>query len=201
MSRVSDIVKYLNDTWKENALSRERFSPCQMYGIATQTPRNYDGSEITDSVLSVIAPDGSVEADSLAYDPAYAVQVYHRLWSSQMFPDMRDEGFGHKIEYSRRLAMSALIYMDKKRVNMNSEDMELVLLMSFPTSIPKSQLPAGFASVQFFPLGGDFNQVNLLLREFNLKDYTLGPEVVLLELKYQIECTYQKDCINTLCCD
>jgi hypothetical protein len=161
------------------------------------TPRPEGDSII--KVLSVLDDDGSVVVDNLSFDQSNSLQVYHRLFGSFLEP--KESGFGHHVSYTRVLDMSLMVMYDRGRIAMAPEDMELLINMKFPFKIPASQLPQGFASCQFHYKGAEYNQMFLFERDFGIKDFTYGPGAVLLEVKYKLECSYNPDCINVLCCD
>jgi len=199
MSKIASLVKYLNDYWSENALVDARFKGASLLGIAVQTPRKYDG-DVSDVQLSITGDEGEVIVDSVAYDSVNPLMIYHRIMGSTYLLNQRDSGFGGNISYTRKLDMSAMVYIDKSRIKLAAEDMDLLLHIKFPQQIAGASLPDGFATCHFTPIGTEFNQVYLLDRELKIKDYSMGPEVVLFELKYSIECSYQLDCIKVLCC-
>jgi hypothetical protein len=193
MARVSEIIKFVNDTWILRSFPDARFAGSAFYGMATYMP---DG----DLIKAVeINAKGLTIVDDLFYDNTKPMQIYHRMNTSRMIPSPKD-GFGNEVGMLRQLDMSALVFIDKSRIGISGEDMEMVLYYGFPNSIPKNQLTTGFTSCRFQFNGCEHNQVYLFDREFKIKNFNLSPSVVLLEVKYLIECGYQKNCINILCC-
>jgi len=193
MAHLSSIITYLNDFLKVGSLADGRFSGSSYSGIATYIP---DGD-----LVKVITTDqdGQAIINDLMYDQIYPMMVYHRLNSSKMRLSEKD-GFGNQIGMRRVLDMSMMVFIDKSRIHLSGEDMEIVIYSGFPSSIKKADLTPGFTDCIFTFNGCEHNQVFLFDREFKMKNFNLSPSVVLLEVKYTIECGYQKNCINILCC-
>lgn len=198
MNLVSNTVKFINDSLLEGSFSAARFSGSELYGIATQVPRT--GNDGVDQVMTLLNEKGETVKDNLFYEAQSPLQIYHRLWASAIVPDLKDDGFGDGISLKRILQLSMVVFASKKMVQLSAEELELIIYLQMPASLPKAQLPLGIESCFITPTGSDFNQTNLLGREFKLLNNTLEPETVLFELKYTIECKASKNCINALCC-
>lgn len=196
MSLVCDIVKFINDSLKESAFKAPRFSGSEFYGIATQVPRD------DAFVMTLLNEKGETVKDNLMYwENGGPIQLYHRLWSSSIAPDLKDDAFGDDTySLKRTLHMSMVVFATREKVQMSAEDLELFMYLQMPGTLPKAQMPAGIESCFITPSGSDFNQPQLLNREFKLTNNTLEPKAVLFELKYVIECKASKNCINVLCC-
>lgn len=199
MRGLATIVKYINDTIAENALVNARFSGHKLVGLTSQIPVTNSENETSDVKIAAFSERGEVIEDSVNYESVNSVLIYHRLFNTSNTPDDKDS-FGHNQAQRRTFYLSMFVYVNKKKTEVEASDMELLLMMKMPQSLDTASLPDGHKSCFITTTGADFNQVGIWERELKKKNFTLEPEVVLFELKYQIECTYSRECINVLCC-
>lgn len=198
MSLTADLIKFINDSLKETSFSAPRFSGSEFYGIATAVPRVDENG--VDTVVTLINEKGETVKDNLMFEKNGApLQIYHRLSSSNYTPDPK-ESWGNDEGNKRTIQLSMLIFYKRESIQLSPEDMDLVIYSGLPSSVDRTNLPTGVESCSIIPNGCDFNQTNLLNREFKLNNYTLEPEAVLFEFKYSLECKYSKNCIQILCC-
>lgn len=192
MGKIAAILTALNQALVDRAFGDTRFDGSSYYTLATYIP---NGDQIR---ACVIDENGDTVVDAITPNMTAPMTIYHRLNSSR-WVTAKDDSFGNAPMNSRRVMdMSLMVIYDKKRVHLNSEDMELMVFAALPSSI--RPLPVGFASLSLDTVSGEHSQPSLLMREFGMKDFTLSPQFVLLEVKYKMECTYSKDCIQLLCC-
>lgn len=193
MRKVADIVDYLDSFWKDNAFSDSRFHGITQMGLCIQVPKNSDPQTISvvqDKIKGEYANYESIKG---------SIQSYHRIMSSARRAESKNDAdsFGDELQpQSRSIAMSMLMFADKK-IGISADQLELILMASMPTKAP---VTTGYQSINFLHTGSEFNQRYLMEREYGIKDFTLEPDVVLIEFKYTIECVYASNCIKTLCC-
>jgi hypothetical protein len=197
--KLNSIVKFINDSWAES-LASTKFAGIKMMGVTSQIPvLNDEGLETYR--IAEFDERGQVVNDSAAMNESYSCLIYHRLWNTNN--TLNKDSFGDDEGQKRTFYMSVFVYVNKSQLGIEASDMEMILTSYMPQSIGSDLLTgkfAGVSSCNITPTGSDFNQSNLFAREFNKKNYTMEPRIVLFELKYLIECTYSRNCINVLCC-
>ena len=200
MAKVHQIVKYINDSLMEGVFSDKRFSGSGVYGIATQVPRAIDSEGHYDIVMPIIDESGNTVLDDAFYNQNEPMRIFHRIISSGYSPD-QPASFGSNMESKRTIGMGMVIFADKKRVQINAEDLDLMAHIEMPRIVPKSMMQAGYGQMSISHQQTELNQVILFGQLFRKYDFTLEPQVVLLELKYSIEYTATAACIKSLCCN
>ena len=202
MSGINSIVKHLNDKWKGNALSDSRFPGVKTHGVAIQIPVNSDSGLTYD--ICELQQDGTVEASGLSYETIDgSVMTYHRILSTYRKQESgRDtDSFGDETQpLSHFFNMSMLVFMNRKQTKLTTDQMDLLLMASMENEVAQEDLPDGYLNISFTHTGSEYNSQYLYEREFNLKNYSSEPDIVLFEFKYTIECSYSQNCGKVLCC-
>lgn len=200
MPRVSTIVQFINDSLAESVFADQRFEGKGLYGISVQLPRTMDDGEL-DFVHAIVDEQGNTILDNCFWEQNQEpLRVFHRIIGSAYSTPPDGDGFGSHIEFTRRIAMSMVVFADKKTVQLAAEDIELMLVAGFPSTVPNADLPGGIHSVSIIPTASDLNAARVMFELFRHENSSLEPEAVLLEFKYQIEYTTNKQCIKMLCC-
>lgn len=202
MSGINSIVKHLNDNWKAKAFSDSRFSGVILHGLASQIPVNSENGLYYN--VCEVAENGDVDASGITYETIDgALKAYHRILGTSRKTDSgRDaESFGNDMQpMSQSFNMSMLVFVNRKLAKLSSDQIDLMLMVSMLTEVDPSDLPAGYSSISFLHNGSEYNSQYLFEREFNIKNFTLEPDIVLFEFKYNIECNYASNCIKAICC-
>jgi hypothetical protein len=193
MAKINSIVTWLNDSLKATAFGDSRFAGTSYNGIAQTVPSG------TDREVVCADENGKPINSNLFYSDTFPMVIYHRIASSKWILNNKDS-FGRKQGYLRQMEMQMIISYDKSRIHLNSEDLETLIYFGFPQSIPGADLTGGLKSCTFSLSQMEHNQLFLIEREFQMKNYSLWPRAVLTEARYKIECDYSPDCINVICC-
>ncbi len=197
MPRLSDLVKYVNDTLVENAMQDKRFDGAGLYGIATQVP--FAGDDGIAYKQVILAEDGEVILDDCFYDQTEPLRLFHIINNSSYSADPL-ESFGNGMAFRRTCSMSIVCFADRKRIQMSGEDLEMLLYAGMPTKVPSNELPQGIKNCTISPSGSQLNQAVVMYDRFKLNDHSLEPDAVLIEFKYILEYTADRSCIQLFCC-
>lgn len=188
MAKENKIVDIINASVKA-ALADKRFSGSEYAGI-TQIIQNGDGGNMPCTV------DNNGECTWIDVDDTKPVQVYHRMNGSSFSLDDKEQ-FGNNLIRNQVSSMSLFVVAQRNKIKLPVEDLLTLVTSGMPTGVPDRK-SLNLNSCKITVQSADVNAQGILKREQPNK--ILDPQVIMFELKYQIECSYGKDCINTLCC-
>ncbi len=131
----------------------------------------------------------------LIYDDRNAFFAYHRVRASQFTVNAQEKVYGDGIQTKLiKTSLCSLIVYAKE----DNSDLDIcdLLSMIFPTHYPKDRLVQGVDQVRFTVLATDNDSLAIFKREMDGLEYDLKNAVKLFEIKYKIECIFDKSCIN-----
>lgn len=193
--KLKNIVAYINDALC-TALSDGRYDKSVFNGIAITMPRP-QGDNTTD--LFPVYTDDKGEGQYVGYDDAFSLQVYHKN-NGVIYTQPEEEQFGNNNKVQKGVAqMSMIITGFRRALKMSPEEMTEAVLKSLPSLMDKANLTANqLMSVKINPASADFNTMAVFGREYKVKSLkALQPDIMMVELKYKIECIFDTRCINT----
>lgn len=196
MAKENEIVTWINQGILA-ALKDKRFAGAQLHGITTLLAKE------NESGTPAYAPcliDNEGEGTWVGVDDAAPLQLYHRH-NGCLFRTEVKEQFGTLAVRTEISAMSLFVVAQRKQVRLAPEDLKSVIADGFPYEITqalRAQLKIYKGNITL--LSADLNAQNVYQKEYRAANTILDPQVNMFELKYQIECTYSRECINTLCC-
>jgi hypothetical protein len=193
MAKENEIAAFLNEEIKKS-LSDARFNGSQFSGITQLVAK-------ADSTVKPCIVDHEGEGTDLTVDDVYPVQVYHRNYGGTFKPNPAT-GFGDGNTAKNQVTnMGCIVIGQRKKIKLTPEDLLVLVAASFPAELPKAkraELKLTKSAITITNI--DINSLAVFKREYQFKDNVLDPSIIMLELKYQIECGFEKDCINTICC-
>jgi len=139
------------------------------------------------------------EFEDVVYDDQYNLMAYHRQRTTQITLNAAVKSYGDSVNENliKTSLNSMIVFMNMENVDATQEALANSILLSFPTFIPKVELDQGLDSVKFMIIGFDFDSIAIFRREYDGLQYDLKNCVSLIEVKYKIECSLNKSCINT----
>lgn len=194
MAKENEIARWINECIQE-VLSEQRFAGSQYSGITSLLMNDQEST----ALLMPCTIDSDGEGLWVGVDDAYPVQLYHRH-NGCVFKSEPADAFGGNAPRKEFIAMSLFVVAQRSRTRLAPEDLKTLIATAFPYEIPAQKRALWKLSGSISLLSADLNSQNVYKREYNPAPTILDPQVNMFELKYQIECSYQKDCINTLCC-
>lgn len=196
MARLDPIVAVINEALRTTVFKDKRFLKPAMFGIAEPTPNKV--GETYESLPGIIRDDGEI---TMVYpDDKNIIQVYHKVNSLTESADRSQYGNGNS-NMIRTASMSMIIFGNRKVIKRRKDDLELFISASIPSKLSKADLIVmGLKDCSITHTSSDFNSLFIYTREYNTKKYYLKPSHLFFEMKYTIECKFNKACINTCEC-
>jgi hypothetical protein len=190
MAKENQIADIINASVKA-VLKDARFVGAQYSGITVLLPEG--------NIIQPCTTDDSGDAKIVGINNTHPLQAYHRNNGSS-FSIAPDKQFGDGVTRNQITSMSLFVIAQRSRIKMTPEDLLLLVASGIPGELTQAQretlkLKGCTISLQSV----DVNAQNIFKREYQIQK-PLDPQVIMFELKYQIECSFSNACINTLCC-
>lgn len=189
MANETQIIGYINSELL-GAMSDAHFAGSKAYGI----------TEIQERVKEKL-PAETTKQGELIYvgiDDTHPVIFYHRSYGSQILPD-KQNSFGNGHDLIETSNMGLIVFAQRHKIKMNANNFKDYLVDAMPINISKANAQILKIKSAFIrATGSDFNSLPLYKREYQVSK-KLDPRFFLLEIKYSIECRFNKMCPKTFC--
>lgn len=196
MANLTPIVAIINETLRTTVLKDKRFMKAKLFEIARVMP--VKKGEIFELVPGIINENG--EITKVYPDDKNVIQVYHKINSSSVSVDKAQYGNGNT-RLVRTANMSMIIFGLRSTIKRTEDEMDLFISASLPSKLTKQQLIDNeLKDCSINHTNTDFNSLQIYSREYNSKQYYLNSSHLFFEMKYTIECKFDKSCINTCEC-
>jgi hypothetical protein len=174
MSKYDTIIGYINTGLTSGNFASNRFQRGKFYGI----------TELL-----------KLEEGTISIDDNYPFQLYHRILGIEGEED--EAGYGQDIDVIERCSMQMVIIFNREIIRLKKEDIVSGVFSSLITGISK----ANMASLNINECNISYGNFNLNYEdvynaEYNLGEYLLKPQTVMVALPYEIEVKYRKGCIQ-----
>lgn len=186
------IVQCINDTLKAS-LTDVRFSSAKYYGIAVT--HEDDGTKF--AACYTLAG----EASKITPDDSKSLLIFHKNNGSVTRGSDAEELFGNQNEYlTKTTNMSMVVIGQRKALQLSVEDLESLIEACIPYQPSKQFLiDNGLLNVSIYVNSASYNSLEIYNREFQKDKKNNDPRILLCEVKYSIECSYNIACINSIC--
>ena len=178
-----------------SSLSEKRFALSQYLGIATVLARpKGSGVEFLPAVVDLSGEYKLVEPSD-----KYGLQVYHRTISNTY--SRAKKSYGDEYNYSALSEMSMVVIADSRKLKMQATELEPLIIYGLPQRLPASLMSeTGFATCLITPLSSNMDKVAVFRQEYPGTDYFLKPFQQLFSIRYRIESSFDKNCVNQCLC-
>lgn len=186
-------VGYINEILNSK-ISGEKYPSRKLMGVAEFILSYDDGKP---KKLPAVRIEDEFEA--AVFDDKYDIMCFHKIRTSQVIPNLKERSYGNddaNTNSNRITNLSMILFLNTRSVKSTQEQLANSITAIFPDVLPKANLIPGVAAVKFGIVGFDFETINIFRREYDGLEYDLKNQIVLIEVKYKIECTYSKACIN-----
>jgi len=189
MAKESNIVTYINDKLIAEQFGSVKFKKGQFSGIAELVKTNEGGE--TQPVI--VANNG--KSTRIGINDIYPFQIYHRTLSASF--ELVSADFGDFRVRKESTSMTLVVIADRERLEVTKEQIKTALALGFPLEMDatnKTALSLLTCNITPSSFIMDFNEV--YSREFNLANYKIKPQTILIALDYTIETEVNESCIE-----
>jgi len=199
MPKLSPIIDAINEHLKKTVFNTARFSGTQLHGLSEMQNREDGGDDKIIQVPCIV--DNMGEGTPIFPDDTYPVIAYHRIAGTKINIDLKQQTGRSNDRLTRVAYCSLIIVALRDRIKLSIEDLDLIILGNMPDTIDSAALQKlALKSCTINVLGSDLSSQQVYQREWPQTGKLLSPEKMVLEIKYQIGCNFDKKCINQLCC-
>lgn len=190
---IQNIVEIINESLKANAFADMRFAGAKYFGLSSLYA--------IENEVSPFVVDDYGQANYCGYDNTTPLIIYHRTISAQNNLDRTKAVVNDKL-LSRQYTMNLIVTAQREKIQLTAEDVDLLIASAWKSNITQQQL------IDFNLRGCNLNYVStnystsaLLQREYTGKNIINEPSLILFEIRYMVEITYNNGCLEILCCN
>lgn len=187
MSKYDTIIGYINTGLKSGNFSSNRFQRGKFYGITELL-------KLEEGTMPCLVSDNG-QATKISIDDNYPFQLYHRIVEIKGEED--ENGFGDEVDVIEMATMRMVIVFNREIIRLKKEDIVSGIFSSMITGISKANMSSLNINECRISYGNfDLNYEDVYNTEYNLGEYLLKPQTVMIALPYEIETKYRKGCIQ-----
>lgn len=190
MAKESEIVGYINTALSSGQFQASKFSKGSFNNIGELVKINEQGEFIPCIV------DINGETTKLSIDDVKPFQLYHRVLSASFNADESDD-FGDYAVRKQTMNMTMVIIADRERLQVTKEQLITAVSLGFPLELTATQKTAlNIQQCNIIPNDfiTDYNDV--YSREYNISDYLLKPQTIMIALNYDLETESFESCVE-----
>jgi hypothetical protein len=198
MPFTEKIVGFINEQLKASSLNDKRFQPGNFLGIATQLARpskSGQGLELLPATCDDLGVYRLIEPDD-----KFPIAIYHRSISTA-YTRVKGEGYGDGYLSKDTVEMQIVVLADQRKIKVNQEQLESICRFGIPdrlSSLIQSALALRTCLVT--PLSSNMDRVMVFRQEYPGTEFFLKPHHILFSIRYRIETTFDKNCIDRCLC-
>jgi hypothetical protein len=197
MPFTDKIVGFINDSLKASSLKDKRFQPGRFIGIATPMARTLKSGQGVELLPASCDEQGNYK---LIEPQEVPITVYHKIVSNA-YTSARQANYGDEYVYKNTSEMQMIILADQRKVRLSSEQLEPLLIYGTPQRLSSALMQQlKFASCLVMPTGSTMDRIVVFRQEYQGIEYFLKPYHILFSIRYRIEATFDKNCINQCLC-
>lgn len=196
MPFVDSIVSFINDQLKAGSLKDVRFKPGKYIGITTVLPRM--NGERQELIPASCNNDGEYEA--IVPDDRFPIIIYHKVISNG-YTSVKQQSFGNDYAYKATTEMQLVVIADSRKIKMQAEALEPLIIFGLP-GLGSDQLSkdTGLNRISISPINSTMDKILVFRQEYPATEYFLKPFQQLFSIRYRIEATFDRNCVNKCLC-
>jgi hypothetical protein len=194
MPFTDKIVEHINQSLKAGSLKDKRFQPGKFYGITTILARHQkvgNGLEL----LPAMEKDG--QYDAIGVDDRINITLYHKVVANS-YTMQKKGGYGDDYLHKCSAEMLLVILADERKVKLKAEQLEPMVIYGMPNGFPLTD--TGLSSCIISPLGSTMDRLIVFRQEYPGTEFFLKPYHHLFSIRYRIETSFDKNCIDNCLC-
>lgn len=186
------IVKGLN-SGIASRLNSAKFAGSRFLGIACSYIKQLQESQVG---LSPYIIDDNGEGKEVVIDDRYPLTIFHKNNGCSYKQD-QTKTRGSEIGYIKSSQMSMILIASRRKLRLSPEMLEAYLSDNIPSTVDLTNHKVK-ASIRL--QGSNFSCERIYMQEWQGATL-ISPDIILVEMKYQIDCTYFKGCVDFTCCN
>lgn len=197
MPFTDSIVAFINDSLKGGSLNGKRFEPGKYDGLATTLARKKPQGPI--EFLPAVMDKGG-NYSFVEPNDKYPISLYHKVVSNTYSYD-KVKSFGDEYQMKCIADMYMVVFFDTRKTGLLPELMETKVMFGVPQKLSQAlQTQLKFRSCLITPYASNMDKISVFKQEYPGTEYFLKPVHQLFLIRYRIESTFDKNCIDVSLC-
>lgn len=194
MVYLNNVIGFINDILKERVSS---YPTANMQGVMTQTVSNQQNKVVIYPTII----DLSGKANYTGLDKRVSFTGYHRLIGST-FTRRVEQDYGDELmTILSTTDIQLIVWGWRDKINHKPEQFALILADTLPGVIIADEFKSlGIRELKVVEAGINYDQRTIFNQEIQGIPYFLGPETFVFSIRYRIEGSYIKGCLNKCEC-
>lgn len=190
---IQNIAEIINETLKTNAFNDIRFAGAKYFGLSSLYS--------IENEVSPFVVDDYGQAIYCGFDDIAPLIIYHRTISSQNILPRAKAVINDKL-ISQQFTISLIVTAHRNKIKLIAEEIDMLIASAWQSSLPHQKLiDFNLRGCNLNYVSTNYNTSALLQREYTGKNIINEPNLILIELRYNVELTYNSGCLEILCCN
>jgi len=191
------IVTFINQSLKKCLLLDGKF-----HGISTIIARKKNAAAPLETIPGIFQSESTnrpKEYISIAPDDKEKMIVYHKALTNTYALD-KNNSYGDGYNYKCTSEMNMIVWVNGSFIS-NAEQLESVFIHAMPNRIsPELSKELNFINSIITPLSSIMDRLVVFRQEYPQSDFFLKPQHYFFSIRYRIETTYDKRCVDKCLC-
>lgn len=195
MVYLNEVINFLNQTIKTRIGA---YPTAKIEGVMTQTIRNEQAKTVIyPTIINLFG-----KAEYTGFDNRVPFTAYHRLVGSTFTRNVtRDYADGDLVMINSVTDVQLIVWGMREKLNIKPEQLALVIADLLPYKVEAPEFPKlGILDLRVIETGISYDQRAIFQQEIQGIPYFIGPEMFVFSVRYRIEGSYMKGCLNKCEC-
>lgn len=195
MPYLDSIVSKINDQIIDSSLNFISSGSIRAFGIAETIIEPTADPQVFKRYPAEINDDG--DATMVDFDNHY-ITLYHKLETIINAPAISKLQYGDGDVINESAAMSLIVIAFRDQIRKTAWWLEAVIKDKFLNNVKETNTDGNILQTSTLKVGtSNFDKLNLFAREYaEVKFQFQYPQLILFEMKYTIQSTYKKGCLD-----
>lgn len=186
-------VKIINEVFEQTVLKDKCFQGARVFDVCYQTERKEDN---VNQLIPYYIDDNHAITD-VVIDDSYPLCLYHRILATRKQP--LPQNFKQK-DIVQQYDMIMVVFAQVNKIKLRSDELEALFAANFPDVIEQS-IVSPLDNMVVSHTSSDLNQLAVFRQEYRGSSREIGPEDILIALRYTITSNYTKGCVTYCGCE
>lgn len=192
MPFIDTIVLHINECLKGCSFTDGKF-----HGIATVIARKKTATAPLETLPGIL--EGKAY-QTVEPNDKYGLILYHKVISN-VYGFERGNSFGDNYNLKCTTEMQMVVWADSIKQNKTAELLEPVIVFGIPFGLtPELKNTLKLIKCVITPLGSAMDRLQVFRLEYPQSEFFLKPEHHFFSIRYRIETTFDRNCVNTCLC-